>query len=140
MTSSTIANPLLQIQFQIPFDQIRAENVEPAIAELLADARAELDRIAEEPGPRTFANTMRRLDRLTERLEYAMQIVRHLEAVATTPQLRAAYNAVQPQVSEFDSSLPLNTALWRAVQAYSQTDEAPESGRGQEAISRKDHG
>ena len=45
MTSPTIANPLLQIQFQIPFDQIRAENVEPAIAELLADARAELDRL-----------------------------------------------------------------------------------------------
>ena len=35
MTSTTAANPLLQIQFQIPFDQIRAENVEPAIEELL---------------------------------------------------------------------------------------------------------
>ena len=123
MTSPTIANPLLQIQFQIPFDQIRAENVEPAIAELLADARAELDRISSEPGPRTFANTMQRLDKLTERLEYAMQIIRHLEAVATTPQLRAAYNAVQPPVSAFESSLPLNTALWRAVQVFSQTDE-----------------
>jgi oligopeptidase A len=124
MTSSTIANPLLQIQFQIPFDQIRAENVEPAIAELLADARAELDRLIVEPGPRTFANTMQRLDQLTERLEYAMQIIRNLEAVATTPELRAAYNAVQPLVSEFHSSLPLNEALWRAVQGFSQTEEA----------------
>jgi oligopeptidase A len=124
MTSSTIANPLLQIQFQIPFDQIRAENVEPAIAGLLADTRTELDRLTSEPSPRTFANTMQRLDDLTERLEYAMQIIRNLEAVATTPELRAAYNAVQPQVSEFYSSLPLNEALWRAVQGYSQTGEA----------------
>jgi oligopeptidase A len=124
MTSSTISNPLLQIQFQIPFDQIRAENVEPAIAGLLADTRAELERLTSEPGARTFANTMQRLDHLTERLEHAMQIVRNLEAVATTPELRAAYNAVQPQVSEFYSSLPLNEALWRAVQGYSQTDEA----------------
>jgi oligopeptidase A len=121
--TSTIANPLLQIQFQIPFDQIRAENVEPAIAELLGDARAELDRLIADPGLRTFANTMQRLDQLTERLEYAMQIVRNLEAVATTPELRAAYNAVQPQVSEFYSSLPLNETLWRAVQGYAQTDE-----------------
>jgi oligopeptidase A len=97
--------------------------VEPAVVELLADARAELDRVTSEPGPRTFANTMQRLDLLTERLEYAMQIIRHLEAVATTPQLRAAYNAVQPPVSAFESSLPLNTALWRAVQVFSQTDE-----------------
>ena len=58
---------------------------------------------------------MQRLDHLTERLDYAMQIVRHLEAVVTTPELRAAYNAVQPKVSEFYSSLPLNEALWQAV-------------------------
>jgi oligopeptidase A len=124
MTSPTLSNPLLQIQFQIPFDQIRAENVEPAIAELLAQARVELDRLISEPGPRTFANTMVRLDHLTERLEYAMQIIRNLEALVTTPELRAAYNTVQPQVSEFYSSLPLNEGLWRAVQGYSQTDEA----------------
>jgi oligopeptidase A len=123
MTSSTIANPLLQIQFQIPFNQIRVENVEPAISELLADARGELDRLTSEPGPRTFGNTMQRLDLLTERLEYAMQIIRNLEAVATTPELRAAYNTVQPLVSQFDSSLPLNEALWRAVQSYSKTED-----------------
>jgi oligopeptidase A len=123
MTSSTIANPLLQIQFQIPFDQIRAENVEPAITELLTDTRAQLDQLTSEPAPRTFANTMQRLDHLTERLEYAMQIIRNLEAVATTPELRTAYNAVQPQVSAFYSSLPLNEALWGAVRGYSQTDE-----------------
>src|SRR5580704_14856470 len=123
MTSLTVANPLLQIQFQIPFDQVRAETVQPAIAGLLVETRAELDRLISEPGPRNFVNTMQRLDHLTEGLEYAMQIVRNLEAVATTPELRAAYNAVQPQVSEFYSSLPLNAALWRAVQAYSQTEE-----------------
>jgi len=124
MTPSKSTNPLLQIQFQIPFDQIRAEHVEPAVEELLRDARQELTQLTSDPGPRTFGNTMDRLDNLTERLEYAMQVTRNLEAVATTPELRAAYNAAQPQVSEFYSSLPLNDALWRAVQAYSQTEEA----------------
>jgi oligopeptidase A len=122
--STTVANPLLQIQFQIPFDQIRADNVEPAIGELLQQAREELDALTSDPSPRTFANTLQRLDHLTERLDYAMQIVRHLEGVATTPQLRAAYNAVQPNVSEFYSSLPLNEALWQAVLSYSRTEEA----------------
>jgi oligopeptidase A len=98
--------------------------VEPAIEELLRDARGELDELTSEPAPRTFANTLQRLDRLTDRLEYAMQIVRNLEAVATTPELRAAYNAVQPKVSEFHSSLPLNEALWQAVLSYSRTPEA----------------
>ncbi len=124
MTPTTAANPLLQIQFQIPFDQVRAENVEPAIEELLQQAREELDSLTSEPGPRTFANTLQRLDQLTDRLEYAMQIVRNLEAVSTTPELRAAYNAVQPKVGAFYSSLPLNEALWQAVQSYSRTAEA----------------
>jgi oligopeptidase A len=117
-------NPLLEIRFQIPFDQIRAAHVEPAVTELLRDARRRLDQLTADQSPRTFANTMDPLDHLTDRLEYAMQVVRNLEAVATTPELRAAYNAVQPQVSEFFSSLPLNEALWRAVQDYSRTEEA----------------
>ena len=124
MISSNRSNPLLEIRFQIPFDEIRAEDVQPAIEELLRDTRERLDQLTSDPAPRTFANTMDRLDHLTDRLEYAMQLTRNLEAVATTPELRAAYNVAQPQVSEFFSSLPLNDALWHAVQAYSRTDEA----------------
>src|SRR5450631_3356404 len=124
MSSVPVANPLLQVEFQIPFDQIRAEHVEPAVAELLSDARAQLDRLTSDSGPRNFSNTMEPLDALTERLDYTVGIARHLEAVATTPELRAAYNAVQPLVSAFYSSLPLNEALWRAVQTYAKTEEA----------------
>ena len=124
MAAENTENPLLHVRFQIPFDQIRAEHVEPAAAELLRDARERLDRLTSDPAPRTFANTMQPLDALTERLEFAMGIARHLEAVATTPELRAAYNAVQPEVSAFYSTLPLNEPLWHAVQAYAKTDEA----------------
>jgi len=124
MNSSTAVNPLLQIRFQIPFDQIRAEHVEPAVTELLRDAHEKLDRITSETAPRSFANTMDALDDLTVHLDYAMGITRHLEAVSTTPELRAAYNAVQPEVSAFYSSLPLNEALWKTVQSYAATAEA----------------
>jgi len=124
MPSGDARNPLLEVEFQIPFDQIRAEHVEPAVAELLRDAQSQLDRLTSESAPRTFANTMEPLDALTERLDYAVGIARHLEAVATTPAIRAAYNTVQPLVSAFYSSLPLNEALWRAVQTYSRTKEA----------------
>ncbi len=94
-------NPLLTPRFRIPFDAIKAEHVEPAAAELLSAARAGLEAIAAAPGGRTFANTMAALDELTEPLDYAMGVVRHLESVATYPELRAAFNAVQPEVSAF---------------------------------------
>src|SRR5205823_12865941 len=96
MPSQTDINPLLHIQFQIPFDRIRAEHVEPAIEELLRDARAKLDVLAGSVGPGTFENTLLAFEAITERLEYAMGIVRHLESVATYPEYRAAPNAAQP--------------------------------------------
>ncbi len=111
-------NPLLEVNFRVPFDKIEAAQVEPAIDELLADAAARLDE--------TIANDrpLHALDVMTERLDYAMNVVRHMEAVTTTPALRAAYNAVQPKVSAFYSSLPLNEGLWKAIQRYAATGEA----------------
>src|SRR5437762_2854535 len=117
-------NPLLEINFRIPFDRIRAEHVEPAVSQLLADAQSQLEAIATATGRRTFENTMIALDQMTERLDFAMSVVKHLESVATYPELRAAYNAVQPPVSAFYSSIPLNEGLWKAVQQYAATEEA----------------
>jgi oligopeptidase A len=124
MHSSTATNPLLSIPFLIPFDQIRAESVEPAIGALLEDARARLESLAKQPGERTFANTMSALDKLTEPLDVAMAVVRHLETVATYPELRAAFNAVQPGVSAFYAGIPLYEQLWRAIKNYAATPEA----------------
>jgi oligopeptidase A len=117
-------NPLLSIAFEIPFDRIRAEHVEPAFDELLADAGQRLEAVASLSGERTFANTMLAYEAITERLDYALNIVRHLESVATYPELRAAYNAIQPKVSEFYSSIPLHDGLWRAIKTYAETPEA----------------
>ena len=119
-----IENPLLEVEFRIPFDRIEPQHVEPAVQQLLHNCQQQVDRLVAFTEPRSFANTMSVLDHATERLEYAMGIVRHLESVATTPALRQAFNAVQPAVSAFYSSLPLNEGLWLAVQAYGQTPEA----------------
>src|SRR5580658_7840150 len=111
-------NPLLEISFRVPFDKIQASDVEPAIDALLADAHKHLDETIVSPRP------LHALDTMTETLDYAMSVVRHLESVATTPELRAAFNAVQPKVSMFYSSLPLNEALWKSLQGYAAGGEA----------------
>jgi oligopeptidase A len=110
-------NPLLQISFRVPFDKIQASDVEPAIDELLADAQKRLDATIACERPLDAMDTM------TERLDYAMSVIRHLEAVATTPELRDALNKVQPKVMAFYSSLPLNEALWKAIQRYAASEE-----------------
>ncbi len=124
MPSESQPNPLLNHQFRIPFDQIQASDVEPAIQQLLRETRSRLETLASDPEPRTFENTLSRLDELTEHLDYTMGIVKHLESVATTPEMREAYNKVQPEVSAFYSSIPLHAGLWKAIQSYAATPEA----------------
>ena len=94
--SNAATNPLLEVRFEIPFDQIDATHVEPAATQLIAEAQALIDAIAENAGPRTFENTLLALEATTETLGFAMGVVGHLESVKTTPELRAAYNAVRP--------------------------------------------
>ncbi|AUX25640.1 oligopeptidase A [Sorangium cellulosum] len=123
MTDAT-DNPLLSLGFEIPFDRIRSEHVEPAVRALLDDARARLDALVAAPGPRAYANTLGALEDVTERLGRAMDVVSHLESTSTTPELRAAYNAVQPAVSELLSGIPLNEGVYGALKAFAATPEA----------------
>jgi oligopeptidase A len=98
--------------------------VGPAILGLLEQSRMKLEALAADPEPRNYRNTMLALEEMTEGLDYAMGIVRHLEGVRTTPQLRAAFNAVEPLVSEFYSSIPLHAGLWKQLKAFAATEEA----------------
>jgi oligopeptidase A len=117
-------NPLIQLGFEIPFDEIEAAHVEPAVDALLADSQAAVDAIVASDEPRMYANTLGALEDATEMLERAMTVVGHLESVATTDGLRAAYNAAQPKVSAFWSELAMNDGLYQAVRAFAETDEA----------------
>ena len=103
-------NPLLNLGQTPSFDKISASDVEPAIEQLLKESQEAIDRIAAAE-PKDYSSAILPLDRATERLEQAMGVVRHLEAVATTPEMRAALNQVEPKTSEFFSSIALDEKL-----------------------------
>ncbi|MFN9895328.1 MAG: M3 family metallopeptidase [Acidobacteriota bacterium] len=117
-------NPLLALPFGIPFDQIAADHVVPGIRELIGRAQTALDAVIDTPEPRTYANTLLALDQATEPLDVGLSVVRHLETVATTPELREAFNTIQPEASAFYSTIPLNAGLWRALREFAATPEA----------------
>ena len=119
-----LENPLLTLSYRIPFDQIQAAHVEPGLRELIARAQARIDEIVADTAERTFENTMLALEAATESLDFALSVVRHLEAVATSPELRAAWNVAEPEASAFYSQIPLNGGLWKQLQRYAETAEA----------------
>ena len=118
------ANPLVTIRTPIPFGEVRVEHVRPAVRQLVDEARERIEAIARCPEPRTYANTLGALDAATEELDYASSVVQHLENVISSPELRQAWNEVQPLVSEFYSRIPLHSGLWAALKAYQTTEDA----------------
>ncbi len=112
-----MANPLLDFTDLPLFDRIRPEHVEPAIDALLAECEAALE-IAVSPATRPdWIALSRALDVATERLGRAWGVVTHLNAVVNTPELRLAYNAALPKVTDFWTRLGSDERLYAKYKA-----------------------
>ncbi|MFT7723543.1 MAG: M3 family metallopeptidase [Roseateles sp.] len=112
-----MTNPLLSTAALPDFAAICPEHVQPAITELLAAAQAALDEAVKPETPADYDTLSRLLDTATERLGAAWGAVGHLNAVADTPALREAYNAMLPAVTEFSTAMGANEALFAKYKA-----------------------
>ncbi|TDQ44695.1 M3 family metallopeptidase [Tepidicella xavieri] len=110
-------NPLLDFTDLPRFDAIAPEHVAPAIQALLEQAQAALDTVTAADFPAEWSRMAAVLDVATERLGRAWSAVSHLNAVADTPALRAAYNAALPQVTEFWTRLGADERLYAKYKA-----------------------
>jgi oligopeptidase A len=111
------SNPLLSFSDLPLFDQIRPEHVAPAIDQLLDEASAALEQATAPDFPADWSAISRVLDTATERLGRAWGAVSHLNAVADTPELRAAYNEALPRVTEFWTRLGADERLYAKYKA-----------------------
>jgi oligopeptidase A len=120
----TVANPLLDRSFRIPFHRIRADHVVPGIQALLAEAEERIQALAAEGPSERWDHVLGPFDALTERVRRGTTPVQHLLAVAESPELREAWNEVLPEISLFWSRLYLNEGIWTRLQAYAGSSEA----------------
>jgi oligopeptidase A len=110
-------NPLLSLAGLPQFDQIAPEHVAPAIEQLLLDANQALETVTTPEFPARWSDIASVLDVSTEKLGMAWGAVSHLNSVADTPELRAAYNEVLPQVTEFFTRLGADERLYAKYKA-----------------------
>jgi oligopeptidase A len=118
-------NPFLDQRFDIQWSRLTPALVAPAIESALADALGTLERIAtQDRSAVTFASSIEALESATDALNEAWGKVVHLNSVCDSPELREAYNAMLPKVTEFYASIHLNGALWDVMRAFASTPEA----------------
>ncbi|PYY86323.1 oligopeptidase A [Pseudomonas sp. TKO26] len=119
------SNPLLQDFDLPPYSAIRPEHVQPAIETLLADNRAAIAQLLEQQqGTPTWQGLVLALDELGARLGRAWSPVSHLNAVCNSPELRSAYEACLPMLSEYWTEQGQNRELFKAYEALANSPEA----------------
>ncbi|VTU16988.1 Oligopeptidase A [Variovorax sp. SRS16] len=121
-----MTNPLLDFSDLTPFDRIKPEHVAPAVDALLADAEAALQTVTAPEFPAEWSAIAKVLDVASERFSRAWGAVGHLNAVADTPELRAAYNEAMPRVTAFWTRLGSDERLYAKYKAIDVATLNPE--------------
>ncbi|NCQ89595.1 MAG: M3 family metallopeptidase [Microcystis aeruginosa LG13-03] len=123
------SNPLLAGQGLPAFDQIQPGLIVPGMTQLLQELAGELTDLEAQIAP-TWEKLVEPLTRIEERLSWSWGIIGHLMGVKNSPELRQAYETVQPQVVEFISRLSQSKPIYEAFlslrqgESWGQLDEA----------------
>ncbi|MFM7426283.1 MAG: M3 family metallopeptidase, partial [Elainella sp.] len=99
-----------------PFEQIQPDQVVPAITQLLQDLEADLSRLEASLVP-TWEGLVTPLEELEERLSWSWGIVGHLMGVKNSPELRQAYETMQPEVVKFISRFNQSQPIYQGFKA-----------------------
>ncbi|CAM4081720.1 oligopeptidase A [Vreelandella rituensis] len=125
-------NPLLETHQLPPFDEIRPEQVIPAMDSLLADNRTAIEKLtaqAQHTSP-TWESVAAPLEALNDHLSKAWAPVSHLNATMNSPEWRDAYQACLSKLSDYSTWVSQHEGLFHAWQAlkegpaWAELDEA----------------
>ena len=125
-------NPLLDFSGLPRFAEFRPELVTPAVDQLLAENRALIERVAG-VAP-TWRDFVQPLEDANERLHRAWGAVGHLNAVMNSPELREAYNANLPKVTQYYTELGQHEGLFAKFKALRGSREFDGLSRAQKKI------
>ena len=108
----------------VPFDQIKLEHYEPAILEGMAQQKAEIDAIVNNPEAPTFANTIEPYELSGEMLKRTTTVFSNQLSANTNDALQELANKLTPMLSEHENDICLNEQLFaRIKQVYDNRDQ-----------------
>jgi oligopeptidase A len=118
-----MTNPLLTDAALPLFSRIEPEHIEPAITELLDEARAVVEQHLQATTQYTWENLVEPLENAEDRLNKAWSPVSHINSVVNSDELREAYNACLPKLSAYATEMGQNEQLFKAYQIIADSAE-----------------
>ena len=106
-----------------PFDQVRPDLFPEAFQFAIDERRREVEAIANNPAPPTFANTVEALERAGERLDRVESVFGVMTDNMTNPDYQALEREWSPRLAAAYDELILNPALFQRVKAVYEARE-----------------
>ena len=127
-----MTNPLLETAYFPPFERITADDVMPALNQILQQNRQEIAELLQSPA--TDWSLIQRLESIDDRLNQAWSPVSHMNAVVNNDELREAYNAALPKLSEYSTELGQNKMLFDAYDQLARSETFGSLDKGQQRL------
>nr|WP_311460327.1 M3 family metallopeptidase [uncultured Neisseria sp.] len=115
-------NVLLHLGEEPRFDQIKTEDIKPALQTAIAEAREQIAAIKAQTHT-DWANTVEKLTDITERVGRIWSVVSHLNSVVDTPELRAVYNELMPEITIFFTEIGQDIELYNRFKIIKNSAE-----------------
>ncbi len=127
-------NPLLADSPLPQYSKIKPEHVEPAIDQLLSDARSCVEQKLAENSEYSWSNLIEPIADVEDKLSKAWSPVSHMNSVVNNDQLRDAYNACLPKLSAYSTEMGQHKVLFEAYQQIAERDDFSELDQAQQKI------
>ena len=115
-------NVLLHLGEEPRFDQIKTEDIKPALQTAITEAREQIAAIKAQTHT-DWANTVEKLTDITERVGRIWSVVSHLNSVVDTPELRAVYNELMPEITIFFTEIGQDIELYNRFKIIKDSAE-----------------
>lgn len=115
-------NVLLHLGEEPRFDQIKTEDIKPALQTAIAEAREQIAAIKAQTHT-DWANTVEKLTDITERVGRIWSVVSHLNSVVDTPEQRAVYNELMPEITIFFTEIGQDIELYNRFKIIKNSAE-----------------
>ncbi|HEX8362063.1 MAG TPA: M3 family metallopeptidase [Longimicrobium sp.] len=100
-----------------PFERVRVEHFQPALEAAMAENLAEVERIANNPAPPTFENTLAALERAGGAMDRVSALYGIWSSNLNTPEFQKVESEMAPRLAAFSDRITQNEALFRRIQA-----------------------
>ncbi len=120
-----------------PFTKIEIEHYVPAFEKGMREHSKEIDAIANNPEPATFANTIDALDASGDLLDRVQGVFYNLLSAKTSDELQAVAKEMSPRLSKHSDDILMNKALFQRIKAiYDQRAALDLTGEQQTVLEK----